>query len=137
MDLHQGPGYVFVAGGVGITPIYSMIATMFLREDIRPVILFYTNPDWESVTFREQLHELESYMPNLRVVHVLKKAPPNWQGPTGRLNADVLARYLPRQYQSFEYFLCASEAMMDTVEEALLELGVSDYRIHSERFGMV
>src|SRR5215469_1503450 len=56
MDLHQGPGYVFVAGGVGITPIYSMIATMFLREDTRPAILFYTNPDFESITFREQLH---------------------------------------------------------------------------------
>jgi predicted ferric reductase len=137
MDLHQGPGYVFVAGGVGITPIYSMIATMFLREDTRPVVLFYTNPDWESVTFREQLDELEGYMPNLRVVHVLKQAPPGWPGPSGRLNADVLGRYLPRQYRSFEYFLCASEAMMDAVEDALLELGVSDYRIHSERFGMV
>jgi len=137
MDLHQAPGYVFVAGGVGITPIYSMIATMFLREDIRPVTIFYTNPDWESVTFREQLDELSGYMPNLRVVHVLKQPPPGWQGPSGRLDADVLARYLPRQYQTFEYFICASPAMMDAVEEALLELGVSDYRIHSERFGMV
>jgi predicted ferric reductase len=137
MDLHQGPGYVFVAGGVGITPAYSMIATMFLREDTRPAVLFYTNPDWESVTFREQLHELEGYMPNLRVVHVLKQPPPGWEGASGRLNADVLKRYLPRQYQSFEYFLCASAPMMDAVEEALLELGVDDYRIHSERFGMV
>jgi len=49
----------------------------------------------------------------------------------------VLARHLPRQYRSFEYFVCASEAMMDAVEDALLELGVSDYRIHSERFGTV
>jgi predicted ferric reductase len=137
MDLHQAPGYVLIGGGVGITPIYSMIATMFLREDTRPVVLFYTNPDWESVTFREQLGELEGYMPNLRVVHVLKQPPPGWEGPSGRLTADVLSRYLPRQYRSFEYFICASPAMMDAVEEALLELGVSDYRIHSERFGMV
>jgi predicted ferric reductase len=137
IDLHQGPGYVFVAGGVGITPIYSMIATMFLREDARPAVLFYTNPDWESVTFREQLDELAEYMPNLRVVHVLKHPPPAWRGPSGRLTADVLGRYLPRQYRSYEYFLCASEAMMDAVEDALLELGVSDYRIHGERFGMV
>ena len=49
----------------------------------------------------------------------------------------MLRSELPRQYRSFEYFICAGEAMMDAVEEALLELGVSDYRIHSERFGMV
>jgi predicted ferric reductase len=137
IDLHQAPGYVFVAGGVGITPIYSMIATMCLREDARPAILFYTNPDWESITFREQLDELAGYMANLTVVHVLKHAPQGWRGETGRLNADVLRRGLPRQYRTFEYFICAAEQMMDAVEEALLELGVSDYRIHSERFGMV
>ncbi|HYW26548.1 MAG TPA: ferric reductase-like transmembrane domain-containing protein [Terriglobales bacterium] len=137
IDLHQAPGYVFVAGGVGITPIYSMIATMFLREDSRPALLFYTNSDWDSVTFREQLDELEGYMPNLRVVHLLKQPPPGWRGPSGRLTADVLGRYLPWQYRSFEYFLCASEATMDATEDALLELGVSDYRIHSERFAMV
>jgi len=137
IDLHQAPGYVFVAGGVGITPVYSMIATMFIRDDTRPAVLFYTNPDWESITFREQLEELQTYMPNLRVVHVLKNPPPGWGGPTGRLTADLLARCLPRQFPTFEYFLCAAEAMMDAVEAALLELGVSDYRIHSERFGMV
>jgi predicted ferric reductase len=137
IDLHQAPGYVFLAGGVGIAPIYSMIATMCLREDSRPALLFYANADWESVTFREQLDELEAYMPNLRVVHVLKHAPPGWRVPAGRLDADVLGRYLPRQYRSFEYFLCGSEAMMDAAEEALLRLGVSDYRIHGERFGTV
>ena len=76
-------------------------------------------------------------MPNLRVVHLLKQPPPGWRGPSGRLTADVLGRYLPWQYRSFEYFLCASEATMDATEDALLELGVSDYRIHSERFAMV
>jgi len=137
IDLHQAPGYVFVAGGVGITPIYSMIATMCLREDTRPAVLFYYNPDWESITFREQLDELAGYMANLTVVHVLKHPPPGWHGPSGRINADVLRRGLPRQYRTFDYFICAAEPMMDAVEEALLELGVADYRIHSERFGMV
>ena len=124
-------------GHLGVIAGQLDVATMFIREDIRPVTVFYTNPDWESVTFREQLDELSGYMPNLRVVHVLKQPPPGWRGPSGRLDADVLARYLPRQYQTFEYFICASPAMMDAVAESLLELGVSDYRIHSERFGMV
>jgi predicted ferric reductase len=137
IDLHQAPGYVFIAGGVGITPIYSMISTMCLREDTRPAILVYANRDWESITFREQLDELADYMANLRVVYVLKHAPPGWRGPCGHVTPEVLRQQLPRQYRSFEFFICGGEAMMDAVEEAVLELGVSDYRIHSERFGMV
>ena len=137
IDLHQAPGYVFVAGGVGITPIYSMISTMCLRDDTRPAILFYANQDWESVTFRDQLGELTSYMANLRVVHVLKHPPPGWQGPAGHLTADLLRRGLPRQHRSFQYFVCAPEALMDATEKALLELGVCGYQIHSERFGTV
>ena len=137
IDLHEAPGYVFVAGGVGITPIYSMISTMCLREDTRPAILFYANQDWESVTFRDQLDELTSYMANLSVVHVLKHPPPGWQGPAGHLTVDVLRRGLPRRHRSFEYFVCAPESMMNATEQALLELGVCGYRIHSERFGTV
>jgi ferredoxin-NADP reductase len=68
---------------------------------------------------------------------VLKHAPPGWHGPKGRLDVQVLGRCLPGQYRAYEYFVCASAAMMDAVEDALLQLGVSDYRIHSERFGMV
>jgi ferredoxin-NADP reductase len=29
-----------IAGGVGITPLYSMCQTMSEREDVRPVLLF-------------------------------------------------------------------------------------------------
>ncbi len=137
IDMNQAPGYVFIAGGVGITPMFSMISTMCMREDTRPAILFYANPDWDSITFREQLDELSTYMTNLRVVHVLKSPPPGWRGETGRITTAVLERSLPRQHQSFVYFVCAAEAMMDEVEGMLLELGVPDYRIHAERFGMV
>lgn len=137
IDRRQAPGYVFVAGGVGITPIFSMISTMCLRDDTRPAILFYANAEWENITFRDQLEELRLYMPNLRVVHVLQSPPPGWAGERGRVTAELLARHLPRQYRSFECFVCGPESMMDSVEQALLSLGVPGYRITSERFNMV
>jgi predicted ferric reductase len=137
IDRQQGPGYVLVGGGVGITPLFSMIVTMHQRGDSRPVVLFYTSPDWESVTFREQLDDLCAQMRNLTVVHILRDPPPDWTGETGRITADLLRRHLPARYQTFECFVCAGGAMMDSVEQALVELGVPDYRIHSERFAMV
>jgi predicted ferric reductase len=138
MDLYQAPGYVFIAGGVGITPLFSMISTMCLREDVRPAFLFYANGNWDAILFREQLDQLTESMPNLYVVHVLRRVPAFWRGETGRITADLLRRYLPaKQYRRFEYFICGSESMMDEIEQELALLGVSTERVHTERFAMV
>jgi predicted ferric reductase len=138
MDLYQAPGYVFVAGGVGITPLYSMVSTMCVREDVRPATLFYANRDWENVIFREQLDELALYMPNLEIIYVLQQPPPGWRGATGRIDAGLLRRHLPhKQYQRFEYFICGPETLMDASERALGDIGVPESRIHTERFAPV
>jgi predicted ferric reductase len=138
MDVHQAEGYVFIAGGVGITPLYSMIATMCVREDARPAILVYVSADWESVIFRDQLQELALDMPNLEVVHVLRLPPAGWRGETGQLTPDLLRRHLPaRRYRRFAYFICGPESLMDAAEAALLAAGVAEEQIHSERFAMV
>lgn len=44
--------HVLVAGGIGVTPMMSMIRTLADREDPRPVVLLYGVQDWESITFR-------------------------------------------------------------------------------------
>jgi len=134
VDRCEAPGYVFIAAGVGITPIYSMVATLGQRSDPRPAVLFYANVDWESVIFREQLEELQAHMPNLRVVHVLANPPPGWAGETGRIHAGVLYRNLPARYPSFACFVCGGETPMDACEAALQEIGVPAYQIHTERF---
>ena len=44
---------IFIPGGIGVTPIMSMLRTMADRGDKRPILLFYCNRDWETVTFKE------------------------------------------------------------------------------------
>lgn len=138
IDVHQAPGYVFIAAGVGITPIFSMLTSMCLREDVRPVTLFYASRDWESVIFKAELGELAPLMPNLTVVHVLKDPPPGWTGERGRITLGVLARHLPsRRHELLEYFACGSEGLMEDMEQALATLGVPAEQVHSERFAVV
>ena len=52
--------HVLIAGGIGITPMMSMLRTLADRGDKRPVILFYGSKDRESTTFREELEALRS-----------------------------------------------------------------------------
>ncbi len=113
-----------------------MLRTMADREDVRPAILIYANRDWEGAAFRDELERLQKRM-NLTVVHVLERPPPNWSGEAGYVNGDILSRHLPHRYRRLQFFICGPDAMMDAAQNALLELGVPDERVHTERFNMV
>jgi len=129
-------GYVFIVGGVGITPVMSMLRTLADRGDRRPLLLIYANKNWEAVTFREEIESLPNRL-NLSVVHVLQEPPPDWKGETGFVTTDILRRYLPAEGRRYEHFICGPEPMMNAVEKHLSQLGVPLARFHSERFNLV
>ncbi len=87
IDRHEGPGFVFIGAGVGVTPLMSMLRTLADREDARPCFLFLGNRDRESITFREDIEKLKSRL-NLNVVHVLSHPDEDWEGERGHLDAE-------------------------------------------------
>jgi predicted ferric reductase len=128
--------HVLIAGGVGITPMMSMLLTLADRGDKRPVILLYGSRDWESITFREELGALKERL-DLTIVHVLSKPPASWTGEQGYINAEMFKRHLPPPYADHEYFICGPNVMMDSIEKALGELHVPMSKYHSERYTFV
>jgi predicted ferric reductase len=135
-ERHDSPGFVLVAGGVGITPLISMLRTMADRCDPRPVTMFYGSKDWEGVTFREELDALRGRM-RLEVVYAVEQPPDGWTGERGFITADLLDRRLPAGREDLRYFVCGPPPMMDAMECALASLGIPDSRIVTERFEMV
>jgi predicted ferric reductase len=128
--------HVLIAGGIGVTPMMSMIRTLADRRDTRPVILLYGSKDWESITFREELEALRARL-DLTVVHVLADPSPGWTGEEGFITADVFRRHLPPPYADHEYFICGPNVMMDAIEKALGEMNVPLSKYHSERYSFV
>lgn len=132
-DREQGPGYVMIGGGVGITPLHSICETMAMREDNRPVVLFYGSRDYEDITFRQEFEQLKTRM-NLRIVYVLQEPGDGWAGEEGHINADMLLRHLPRQYKRFQFFVCGPPPLMDSMEQVLPTIGIPAESVHTERF---
>ena len=137
IDRYEGKGCVFVAGGVGITPVMSMLRTLADRGDTRPQLLVYGARRWQDVTFREELEALRARL-DLRIVYVLSEAPPDWQGARGRITAELLAGHLPDDDRAaYLYWVCGPPAMMDAAERSLLRAGVPWPSIYTERFNLV
>jgi predicted ferric reductase len=136
LDREPGQGFVLIGGGIGITPLRSMIVTMRDRGDARPVILFYGARNREAVVYHDELEALRRQM-SLQIVWVFERPDADWKGERGYIDAALLKRHLPPQFKRYQYFMCGPTPMMDAVEEHLAATGVPRARVHSERFDVV
>jgi len=128
-------GFMLIAGGVGITPIFSILLTASERNDDRPFLLIYAASCWEDITYREELEALKEAL-DLDIVYVLRKAHDGWEGETGYVDKAVLERHIPRHRGSRHYFVCAAPVIMRAVELALFELEVPITNVHMEHFDL-
>jgi predicted ferric reductase len=138
IDDHEGAhGFVYIVGGIGVTPCMSMLRSMARRGERRPLWLFYGNEAWDAVAYREEIEALTSQL-DLTVVHILEDPPEGWSGEEGFVTMDVLERHLPeKQRTELHYFLCGPPPMLMAAERGLLDLGVSPERIQTEVFELV
>lgn len=136
MDAHSDRRAVFIAGGIGLAPILSMLRTRIEWEYRCPVWLIYASKAEEDIIMRNTVEALTSKLP-LTLVHVLSHPSDAWTGESGHVDATLLDNYLPPDADDIDYFLCGPPPMMDTVEPELKKRSGSARRIYSERFGLV
>lgn len=137
IDRHpDAEGLVFVAGGVGIAPILSMLRALADRGDRRPIVLFYGNRRWDRIVARDEIDALSTGPLDLRVVHVLGEPPADWTGERGVVSLEVMRRHLPTDLRRVDFFVCGPTPMIRLVERNLKALGVSHRRMHSEIFDL-
>ena len=122
-DRNEGPGFGFIAGGVGISPIMSMLRTLAARADRRPCHLFYGVNNLGEAAFSEEIGQLATKL-DLAVWYVVTDPEPDWSGDRGFIGAETLRRRLPARYQTLQYFICGPGALQDAMEDALSAMAV-------------
>jgi predicted ferric reductase len=135
IDHHDAPGYVFIAGGIGIAPIMSILRTLADRDSDKRLHLFYGNRSWDTISYREEIANMEEQL-NLEVVHILENPPEGWEGETGFMTKEMFRRRLPFDCVDCLYFICGPLPMIDVVTDALQSVNVDLGRIHSEQYEM-
>lgn len=132
-----GKRTVFIAGGIGITPILSMLRYM-ARMGIRgEKVLFYANRTQSDIAFREELEGMAQpgNPMDLTLVHVLSSPLEGWPGERGRLDGNLLGKYLG-SFDGTAYYICGPPPMMESVAGALLLGGADSGSIHMEKFAL-
>ncbi len=137
-DHHDATGLVLIAGGVGITPMISILRSLAQRGDDRSHVLFASASEHEELLFRGEIAEIAAQL-DLEVVELLDRPHHGWAGRSGYLTAEVMAAHLPdaRHRARLDYFLCGPPPMVNAVAAGLRSLGIPEARIHTEKFDFV
>ncbi len=136
-SMHLPPddsGLLLVAGGIGVTPILSMLRTV--RDEGRrvPIVFIYAADRIDELAYTAELDALAQEL-DLTVVRVLADPPPDWNGEVGFVTDDLIANHLSTEAaKQWHAVTCGPPPMMEVVERALLAEGMPLGRIHSERF---
>jgi len=138
-DVNADRNIVFLAGGSGITPIMSLIKTFLKKEPNTKLNLVYANRGQESIIFAKQFDQLSiQYPEQLRIIHVLEKAPEDWHGFSGMLDEDLFGKlvneFTSGNPKSGEYFVCGPQGLMDMGITTLEKLKVEKSNTHKESF---
>ena len=124
---------VFLAGGVGITPLMSMFRHALAAHPTTPATLLFSVKNDRNIAFRHELDWLAERHPQARVAIVTSQGPFPIGHFGGRINEDLIRRFVPEIASSI-FMICGPAAMMDGMRKLLSSLGVPEAQIRHEAF---
>ena len=129
---------VLVAGGIGITPMLSMLNWILAQQPGREVWLFYGVRNGREVMMLRHLGGLAARHPNFQLRSCFSDPlPEDRPGEDfqhrGRVDVALFRQTLP--LKPYHFYICGPTPMLATLVPALEDWGVPDARIHFEAFG--
>jgi len=130
----EADSIVLIAGGVGITPLMSILRALTDRSWTGGIWLVYCVRNEREIIFARELEALRTRFKNLRVgITLSQPEDTGWTGHRGRITAELLTQTIPDPSRRL-FYICGPSAMMDSVTGLLRGLGVPESRIKTEAF---
>jgi len=127
---------VLIAGGVGITPILSILRYFHKKEKDRKVILFWGINSKSEIIFPDEFAAFGRDMKNFTLVPVVAKEA-DYEGEKGYITHEILERVMKDNntgLKDAQYFICGPAIMQKSVIHGLTSKGISKSSIHYESF---
>ncbi|MBZ0114802.1 MAG: FAD-dependent oxidoreductase [Thermoanaerobaculia bacterium] len=124
---------LLLSGGIGITPLRSMLRDAVHRSDLPLTALLYGNRSPDEIPFRSELDGLAE-TGRVQVVHTVDSADASWKGPVGHIDQGLLEQVLGGFPQPPKYYLCGPPGMVEAMSHLLTSLEIDNSDILHEPF---
>lgn len=130
--------YLFLSGGVGVTPLMSMARWLFDTNSDANVVFAHSARTPRDIIYRRELDHMDSRVDNFTIHTVAERVEigQTWNGYRGFLDIDKLNMICPDVLER-EVFCCGPEPYMRAVRDMLKFLGFDMARYHEESFGEI
>ncbi len=127
---------VFLTGGIGITPVRSIVTQATKDKLPHQIYLFYSNNRPEDTAFLEELKSLEkgnSQYKFIPTMTAMEKSKQPWTGEKGFINREMLEKYIKDLTQPI-YYISGPATMVAAMRKMLNEADINDDNIRTEEF---
>lgn len=125
---------VFLIGGIGVTPVRSMIAQATHDKTAHQIILLHANRTPAEAPFVTDFEQIAKSNPNFTYVLVATDAGlQDWDGEQGRIDEAMLRRHVP-DLDTPIYYLSGPQGMVRAMRQMLVDTGVNEDNIRTEEF---
>lgn len=118
----------FLSGGIGITPIHSICQYCTDLKLDTDIIVLYGNEEERDIVFRYDFEKMVENNPNIKVVHILNKAPEKWEGYSGYITTDIIKKEVS-DFQERMFYICGPPKMVDAMLMLLKVLDIKKIKI--------
>jgi ferredoxin-NADP reductase len=131
-----GGPLLLVAGGSGVVPLMAMARHRAKAGSRIPARLLFSSRGPDEIIYRDELDRLAAAGDGFAVAHTLtRQQPPGWTGYARRIDERMLAEVIEPLGAATRAYACGPTALVETVANGLVRLGLPPDRIRTERFG--
>jgi len=124
----------FIIGGIGITPVISILEYVAQKKLDTKITLIYSNRTEEEIAFKKELDQWRCKNPNLKIYYFVTDCQPvDKMCIFGRLSKELLAEKFP-QVSGYEFFIFGPPKMVEAMKELTIGIGAVKEQVKTESF---
>ena len=117
-----------------MVPFRAMLLQLANEGKDVQATLMHSSRSWDDVIYRDELRGVGS--DDVKVVHTLTRSQPEgWAGYARRVDGEMLAEVGPAPHARPLVYVCGPTPFVESVANALVELGHDPAAVRTERFG--
>jgi ferredoxin-NADP reductase len=122
-----------LSGGIGITPLRSIIKYCTDKGLATDIFLFYSNRQEDDIPFKDEFEVLKAKNQNLTIINTLTRPGPSWKDRIGRIDANMIKEQLA-DYSEWVFYISGPEKMVDSMLLVLREMKIPEKQARKEYF---